>query len=121
MKKKQNGIIELEEMEFFAFHGCYPEEQTTGNKFMVNVKVETDISIPAKTDNIEDALDYVKIYELVKKEMYQRANLMENVTTRIINSILKQFPMITKAEVTVSKHTPPINGKIKKISLTIKN
>ena len=30
-----NGIIEIEGMEFFAFHGCYETERVVGNKFMV--------------------------------------------------------------------------------------
>ena len=29
------GILEIEEMEFFAYHGCFEAEQTVGNKFKV--------------------------------------------------------------------------------------
>ncbi len=37
-----NGIIEIEGMEFFAFHGCYETERVVGNKFMVYARIETD-------------------------------------------------------------------------------
>ena len=119
MEKKVTAIIELEEMDFFAFHGCYPEEQKNGSKFVVNIKVETDISLPAKTDNIDDALNYVKIYELVKKEMEQRSNLLEHVVTRIINKLSEQFPQIIGAEVKISKIDPPIGGKMRAVSLRV--
>ena len=56
-----NEIIEIEGMEFFAFHGCYETERVVGNKFMVYARIETDCSKAAQTDNIEDALSYLTI------------------------------------------------------------
>ena len=32
-------IIELENMEFHACHGCYALEQVVGNRFLVNVTI----------------------------------------------------------------------------------
>ena len=29
------GILEIEGMEFFAYHGCFEAEQVVGNKFTV--------------------------------------------------------------------------------------
>jgi len=115
-----NGIIELEDMEFYAYHGCYNEEQTNGNKFIVNLKVKTDVSIPAKSDKIEDALDYVKIYELIKTEMAQRSHLLEHIASRILDKLFEQFYKIITAEVRVSKISPPIEGKIKSVSVILK-
>ena len=36
------GLIRIEDMEFYAFHGHYREEQIVGNHFMVDVTIETD-------------------------------------------------------------------------------
>ena len=36
------GTIELEKMEFFAYHGCYKEEKVVGNYFLVDLKFNTD-------------------------------------------------------------------------------
>jgi dihydroneopterin aldolase len=113
------GVIELEDMEFFAYHGCYKEEQIKGNKFIVNVKVKTNITLPAKKDNIDDALNYVKIYNLVQEEMAQTSHLLEHVASRIINRLFDQFTIIKAAEVKISKIAPPIDGKIKAVSLKI--
>ena len=120
MKTNRIGIIELEDMKFYAHHGCNKDEQIAGNNFIVNVKIKTNVSLPAKSDNINDALDYVKIYEIVKKEMEKTSHLLENVTARIIDSIFEQFPKIKSAKVKVSKASPPINGEIQKVSLTLK-
>ena len=120
--KTQNrtGIIELEEMEFFAYHGCYEEEQIKGNKFLVNITVETDVTKPAETDSIDDALNYVEIYKLTEKEMNKTSHLLENVAARIIDKLFENFDSIIHAEVKVSKLTPRIDGLMKMVSLTLK-
>jgi len=112
------GIIELEDIELYAYHGCYKEERIKGNKFLVNIKVETDISIPSKTDDIKDAVNYVKILELIKIEMAQPSHLLEHVVSRIINRLFEQFPQIKKVEVKVSKMSPPVDCKVKSVSVT---
>jgi len=115
------AIIELEDIELYAYHGCYKEERIRGSKFLVSIKVETDISLPAKTDDINDAVNYVKILELVKTEMELSSHLLENVVSRIHNRIIEQFPQIKNAEVKVSKLSPPVVCTVKSVSVKLKN
>ncbi len=35
------GKIIIEDMEFYAFHGHYKEEQIVGNRFLVDLEIET--------------------------------------------------------------------------------
>ena len=37
------GLIQIENMEFYAFHGHYREEQIVGNRFIVDLTIETDM------------------------------------------------------------------------------
>ncbi|WP_016776951.1 dihydroneopterin aldolase [Anaerophaga thermohalophila] len=114
-----NGIIELEEMEFYAYHGCFREENVVGNRFIVNIAIKTDMTLPMKSDKINDALNYVKVYELVRHEMQQTSNLLENVTARIVDSLYRNFPQIKWTRVKVSKMNPPMGGQMKKVSVTL--
>ena len=59
------GIIEIENMEFFAYHGCFEAEQTVGNKFTVYACLHYDCARPAETDCIADALSYQTAYEII--------------------------------------------------------
>ena len=86
-----NGIIEIEGMEFFAFHGCYETERVVGNKFMVYARIETDCTKAAQTDNIEDALNYLTAYEVIAKEMMITSHLLEHVAQRMINALYNAF------------------------------
>ncbi len=114
------GKIQLEDMEFFAFHGCYKEEQITGNNFKVSVAIETNMEKPAETDKIEDALNYQAIYKIVKEQMEKKSHLLENIAKRIIDKLYQEFSTIEHAEVKVSKMNPPIGGKMKCVSVSLK-
>ena len=115
----QTGLIELEEMEFYAYHGHFKEEQIVGNKFLVNISIETDCSKAAETDELEDALNYVSIYEITKEEMAVKSYLLENLVERIINRIHSEFPQIIGSKVKVSKLNPPMGGRMEKVSITM--
>lgn len=113
------GLIEIENMEFYAYHGCFKEEQIVGNRFLVDLAIETDMSIPSKTDNINDALNYQTAYELVKAEMQKKSHLLEHIAGRILDALYSKFKNIIKATVKVSKMNPPMGGKMERVSVTI--
>ena len=104
------GIIELEGMEFKAYHGCLEQEKVRGNSFVVDFRGELDLSAAADSDNINDTLNYADIYEIVAYEMSIPSELLENVAGRIVKEIEKRFPELRKFSVRVSKKRPPVEG-----------
>ena len=113
------GVIEIEGMEFYAYHGYFDVEQKIGARFMVDVRIEVDCTKAAISDNLDDALDYQKIYTLIKKEMGIVSNLLEHVAGRIHEQFKAQFPEIEKASVKISKINPPMSGPIEKVSVSL--
>ena len=113
------GKLFVQGMKFHAFHGCNPEEAKIGGNYLVDVTVDTDFSKPASSDKLSDAVDYVAIYELTKKEMSVRANLIEQVAQRIHAALRKAFPAVKKIKVKVEKLAPPIGGEAKSVSAVI--
>ena len=115
------GIIEIEEMDFFAYHGCFEEEKIIGNKFTVYIRIETDCRKAAVSDNLQDALNYQLVYQLIKKEMEIKSNLLEHVAERIIYRIQKNFHAAQHVRVKISKMNPPIEGVMKCVSVTLES
>ena len=113
------GLIQLENMEFYAYHGHYKEEQIVGSKFLVSLSIKTDLTRAAETDNLKDTVNYHKAYLVVKEEMNKKSNLIENTASRILNAIYENFPAITYASVKISKINPPIGGKVDCVSVTL--
>ena len=117
--KKTMGLIEIEGMKFYAFHGHFESEQIVGNEFLLNLKIETNCNPAAVSDNLNDALNYQSAYEIVKKEMEKPSHLLENVAQRILDALYSSFTSIQKAEIKISKLNPPMGGEIEKVSVTI--
>ncbi|MCC8088221.1 MAG: dihydroneopterin aldolase [Rikenellaceae bacterium] len=116
MKK---GIIEIEGMEFYAYHGCYDTEQIMGNEFTVDISIVADITLPAETDDINSTINYLEVYNTVAEQMAVKSRILENVAFRIANSVRAKFPGIEKVTVKVSKKFPPLGGKVEKTSVTL--
>ena len=108
MEKK--GVIELEGMEFKAYHGCLEQEKVRGNSFIVDFRGELDLSAAAESDNLNDTLNYGEIYDLVAEEMSIPSELLENVAGRIVREIERRFPQLVTFSVRVSKKRPPVDG-----------
>jgi dihydroneopterin aldolase len=113
------GLIQIENMEFYAFHGHFKEEQIVGNKFIVDLTIETDMKIPSKSDNLKDAVNYHKAYQIVKKEMEKKSYLLENIAGRILDTLYSELSGIKKATVKVAKINPPMGGKIGSVSVVL--
>ena len=105
-----DGIIELEGMEFHAFHGCLEKERKEGNTFMVDIHAETEMKKAVKTDDLDKTIDYGRVYDIVAEQMAIPSNLLENVAGRILDAIRKEFKEILFCKVRVSKKNPPVNG-----------
>ena len=114
------GKLILKDIRVYAFHGCMEEEELIGSDYIVNLEVETDMHQPAYSDLLEDAVDYVLLNSIVKEEMLIRSRLLEHIAQRIIDRILKQFPMVKNVEVKVAKQNPPIGGDVKEVCVCIK-
>lgn len=113
------GLIQIENMEFYSFHGHFKEERIVGNKFLVDITIETDLTAPAKSDNLKDAVNYQRIYEIIKHQMETKSHLLEHIAGRILDAVYSEMNGIKKATVKVSKMNPPMGGKIASVSVVM--
>jgi len=116
---RQKVIIELENMKFYAYHGHYEVEQTVGNHFLVNLLVETDGYNATQTDRLKDALDYQRLYAIVKEEMEIPSHLLEHVANRIAGKIKAEFAEVERVVVKIAKINPPMGGEMQQVSVTL--
>ena len=114
------GLIRIEEMEFYAFHGHYKEEQIVGNRFLVDLEMETDMAAAAASDQLDDAVNYQVAYRVVKDAMKQpKSNLLEHIGKRILDALYTELEGIERATVTIRKMNPPMGGPIKSVNVTM--
>ena len=110
MNMSYDGIIELDGMEFHAYHGCLEKERREGNTFVVGFHAETELKKAAKSDDLGKTIDYGRVYDIVAEQMAIPSNLLENVAGRILDAIRDEFKDILFLKIRVSKKNPPVNG-----------
>lgn len=113
------SCITLNGMRFYAFHGCFAEEQKIGTYFIVDVAFETNTSRAQRSDDIADTVSYLDVYRTVKREMMIPSHLLENVGDRIAQAILNEYPAIESVSVKVSKMNPPLGGQLDSVTVEI--
>jgi dihydroneopterin aldolase len=104
--------ISIEGMEFFAYHGCFKEEQIIGTKFKIDLFLDTDTSTAEQSDDLNDTVNYLAVYNVVKTEMAIKSKLLENVGRRILSRVKEEFPTVKHAILKIRKINPPLGGKI---------
>ncbi|MDZ7647234.1 MAG: dihydroneopterin aldolase [Cytophagales bacterium] len=97
----------------------YPHERSSGNKFDVDVIVETEFLDSAFRDDLAGTINYEDLYAIVKEEMGKPSKLLETVGHAIAKRSLKTFTEAKAVEVRISKFNPPIGGVCKKATVTV--
>jgi dihydroneopterin aldolase len=103
-----------------GFHGVYPEEQSKGQKFIVDVALEVDLFEAATSDSLAAAVDYSKViarvHQLISGEPY---NLIEALAQAIAATILNEYELVDSLEVTVHKPEAPVGLPVTDIAVEI--
>jgi len=111
------GIIKVENIRVFAYHGCLKEETKIGSDYRVDLEVKADLQTSAVTDKLSDTVDYVFLNKVIKEEMEIASHLLETVAKRILNRIFNEDELVKKATVWVSKLNPPIGGDVESVTI----
>lgn len=112
-------IIALHGVEFFAFHGFYPEEQKLGCHFTVDIEVDFTPTADISDDDLDNTVNYEKLYEIACEEMKITSKLIETVAHNILDGIVKQYSFVNSIKLTISKLNPPLGLKTKASSVTL--
>lgn len=105
-------FINLNNVEFMAKHGVKASEKMEAQKFIVDVKIETDqVAVAAETDQISDALNYADVYAIIHNIMMnEQYDLIETIAMKISTIIVEKYESVICVDTKVTKVNPPIKG-----------
>jgi len=113
------ATIAIEGMQFFSYHGHFEEESVIGTKFLLDLYLETDTKKAEQTDELEDTVNYLAVYNVIKEQMQQSSYLIEHVARRILDTVMEQFPEVEQAKLKFQKLNPPLGGQMDSVSITL--
>ena len=112
--------IIVKNLELFCYHGVNPEEKVDGQIFVFDVEAEVDLSLPCKTDNVDDTVSYAKIIKTVRRVAQSEKNdLLEYVAQRVVDELFDEFSKIEKIVLTLKKPEAPIKADFSYVAVQI--
>ena len=69
-----------------------------------------DISAAAESENLSDAQDVARIYDVIAREMAQPSKLIETVAARMLSAVEEEFSCLENVRITLSKCSPALAG-----------
>lgn len=115
-----NDQIAITGIRGFGYHGLFDSEKKSGQEFIVDIRIEADLSEACQSDQIESTIDYGKVAMRVKELIETGSfNLIERLAEVIAESVKQEF-QAKAVEVTVHKPSAPVDLQFEDISVTIK-
>ena len=98
-----NDIVFVEQLRATAILGILPHERITPQTVIIDLAVETDISVAATSHNIEDALNYADLAERVKSLTIDGEYLLIETLINDIANVCLDSPLAVGVTVEVRK------------------
>lgn len=107
-------------MRFMACHGVLPHEREIPQLFEADVELGLDLRAAGESDNIEDTVNYAKVYDIVSTDLTVTSKkLIEALAEEIAEDLLNAFARVRWVRVTLHKPAAPIDGIFSDVGVTI--
>jgi 7,8-dihydroneopterin aldolase/epimerase/oxygenase len=108
--------VHLDKLILFAHHGVHDEEGIIGTDFEVSVSVH--FNAPEKVMALDDTINYVKVFNVVKNRFAIPERLLETLAQHIVDDIYAIDNRITTINISIHKINPPISNFIGSVGVT---
>lgn len=113
-------FIHVNDMEFYGYHGVFPEETKLGQRFRLTVSLAVDLSEAGRTDDLEQTVNYGEVYNLCRSIVEgEPKKLLEAVAESLAQQLLMDFPSVSGVRIQLVKPDPPIPGYYKSVGIEI--
>jgi 7,8-dihydroneopterin aldolase/epimerase/oxygenase len=109
--------IHLEQLQFYAYHGLYPEERLIGGSYLVDIILEHQQQNQL-IYSIEETIDYSKVYQMIEQRMKIPTDLLETIATEFCFQIMNEFETVQSIQFKIKKLQPPIHQIIGNVGVS---
>ena len=112
--------ILIKDLCVFAYHGVNPEEKRDGQRFLIDLVMEADLTAPSRSDDLADTVNYAAVVKLVTATVLAEKNdLIERVAGRVADAVLAAQPLVSRVTVTVKKPDAPMKADFRYVAVEI--
>lgn len=114
------SYIDITNLTVRACHGCHDFEKTTPQPFVFSARLFCDVAAAAKDDALADTVSYSDVMKLLSRHALTHTyNLIETLADRAARELLRAFPAVRAASLTVQKPEAPVKLDFESVSVTV--
>jgi dihydroneopterin aldolase len=111
--------IEVRGLRVHGHHGVYDQERATGQAFVLDVALDVDSQIAARTDNLDDTIDYARLIERIADLVRStRFNLIEALGAHIADDLLT-MRRVAAVRVCITKPELDFGEEVDAVAVTV--
>lgn len=111
----------LSRMEFYGYHGVFPEENKLGQRYYVDLELALPLSRAGFGDELTETVNYAELYARVRTIVVERTfRLIEALAEHIAQDLLGIYPELQEVLVRVTKPHPPFDIQFAGVSVEIR-
>ena len=112
--------IHIENLEFYARHGVFPEETKLGQKFIISLIMYTNTRGAGKRDDLELSVDYGAVSHFITEYMQKNTfKLIEAAAENLARELLLRYPLLEGVELELKKPWAPVGLPLEYVSVKI--
>ena len=112
--------IRIENLQVYAYHGVYQEENEKGQNFYVNAVLYTDTARAVKEDKCELTTSYGDVCQFMHNFIANHVfHLIETVAEKTAEAVLEEFPLLEGITLEIRKPEAPIGLEFQSVSVKI--
>ncbi len=97
--------IEIKNLEIFANHGVFPEENVLGQKFVVSATLYTDTRKAGLTDELTASIHYGEVSQMITKFTKEHTyKLLEALAENLCQMLLQNFLFFKRSLCVLKSH-----------------
>ena len=120
MEKNRLDKIEIKELEVFANHGVYPEENILGQKFVISATLFTSTRQAGVTDELSASINYGEVSHMItdftRKHTFKLLEALAENLAEMLLCTLEGLEMVT---LKIEKPWAPVGLPLKTVSVEI--
>ncbi len=112
--------IIVEDLQVYAYHGVYPQENEEGQNFYVSVVLDTDTRAAGMADDLGLSTNYGVVCRFLHTFLTEHTyKLIETAAERAAEALLLQFPHVRQVTMEIKKPEAPITVPFGSVSVKI--
>ncbi|MCI9018270.1 MAG: 2-amino-4-hydroxy-6-hydroxymethyldihydropteridine diphosphokinase [Lachnospiraceae bacterium] len=117
---EQRDRIHIKNLEIFAKHGVFPEENVLGQKFIVLAVLYTSTREAGQTDDLTKSIHYGEVSHFIRRFLEDHTyQLLETVAERLAEELLLKTERLEGVRLEIKKPWAPVGLPLETVSVEI--